>query len=310
MTELIAALLVLVVVAAAVYVIFAMMRGFVDMRQARRQRLAGDDEGISLLKAADQHDPRTMSGRIDRDFETMIAQTGLGINTYQAMGIIALSAAILGGLPILWRYDYLLAAFGVLMGVVLPLAVFALCRIQYRWKIQNQLPDAFFLMSRSLKAGLNIEQAMGTVATYGTEPLAGEFKRVVDQTSLGLAVPVAVKGMARRIDMPDFDAFVTAVTLHRTVGGNLATLLERVATAARDRTQFRGYFRSATALARITGFAIALAPIILLIVYAIWQPDFIERFTSSVLGTRMLLTAAVLEVVGIIWMLSLLRVEY
>ena len=38
--------------------------------------------------------------------------------------------------------------------------------------------------------------------------------------------------------------------------------------------------------------------------------DFIERFTSSVLGTRMLLTAAVLEVVGIIWMLSLLRVEY
>ncbi len=309
MTELVAALLVLLVVAAAVFLIFAMMRGFVDARQARRQSAEGDD-GISLLKAADQHDPRTLSGRIDRDFDTMIAQTGLGITTYQAMGIIALSAVILGGLPILWRNDWLLASFGVLFGVILPLAIFALCRIQYRWKIQNQLPDAFFLMSRSLKAGLNIEQSMGTVASYGTEPLAGEFKRVVDQTSLGLAVPVAVKGMARRIDLPDFDAFVTAVTLHRTVGGNLATLLERVATAARDRTQFRGYFRSATALARITGFAIALAPIILLIVYAFWQPDFIERFTSSVLGTRMLLTAAVLEVVGIIWMLSLLRVEY
>ena len=44
MTELIAALLVLVVVAAAVFVVFAMMRGFFDSMQARRQRLAGRHE--------------------------------------------------------------------------------------------------------------------------------------------------------------------------------------------------------------------------------------------------------------------------
>src|SRR5262249_41891809 len=153
----------------------------------------------------------------------------------------------------------------------IPMAVLAIRRIQYRWRVQDQLPDAFFLMARSLRSGLNLEQSMRTVAQYGTQPLAGEFKRVSDQIDLGLAVPAAVQGMARRLNQEDFNVFVTAVTLHRNVGGNIAQLLERVATAARDRSQFRGYFRAATALARITGFAIALVPIALLIGYAFWQ---------------------------------------
>jgi tight adherence protein B len=183
-------------------------------------------------------------------------------------------------------------------------------RLRYRWKVQSQLPDSFFLMARSLRAGQNLEQAMATVGNYGTQPLAGEFKRVVDQIDLGLSPPAALQGMAKRLNQQDFDTFVTAVSLHRHSGGNLAMLLEKVANATRDRTQFRGYFRAATALARITGFAIAAAPILLLIGYAIWQPEFIDRFTSSVTGIRLLTIAAILEVIGIIWMFSLLRVEY
>jgi tight adherence protein B len=310
MTEVISILVVLALVAAAVFLVFVLGRSLVDASQARRQRLSGDDEGISILPIADTNESKSLAGKIDRGFDDLIAQTGLGLTTAQALGILALSAAVLGAIPIVLRNDWFLAALGVLAGVLLPIAIFSIFRIQYRWKVQNQLADAFFLIARSLRAGLNIEQSMGTVAEYGPQPLAREFRRVVDQTGLGLSVPAAVQGMSRRLDLSDFDAFVTAVTLHRTVGGNLAQLTEQVATSSRDRTQFRGYFRAATALARITGFAIALAPILLLIGYSIWQPDFIERFTNSVLGMRLLVTAAILEVVGAIWMFSLLRVDY
>lgn len=310
MTEVTSILIVLALVAASVFLVFLLGRGLVDASQSRKRRRGGDDDGISILPIADPYNSTTVTGRFDRRFDDLVAQTGLGITTTQALGILALCAVVLGAIPIVVRNDWFMAAMGVLVGVLLPVAIFAVFRLQHRWKVQNQLPDAFFLIARSLRAGLTIEQAMATVADYGAQPLAGEFRRVVDQTSLGLSVPVAVQGMARRIDLPDFDAFVTAVTLHRTVGGNLAQLTERVATASRDRTLFRGYFRAATALARITGFAIALAPILLLVGYSIWQPDFIERFTSSVLGMRLLITAAILEVVGAIWMFSLLRVDY
>lgn len=300
-------LIVLAAVAAAVFIIFVLGRAIVDVIRGRRR--TDDEEGVGILQL-DSEIPRTLFGRIDRGFDDMIAQTGLGISTSQALGFMALCAVIFATIPIVFRNDLSLAAIGLLIGILVPIAVFAIIRIQHRWKVQNQLADAFFTIARSLRAGLTIEQSMQTVADYGPQPIAGEFKRTVDKTQLGLAVPAAVQGMARRIDLPDFDSFVTAVTLHRTVGGNLALLVERVAMATRDRTLFRGYFRASTALARVTGFAIAIAPILLLVGYAIWQPDFIERFTSSVLGTRLLVTAAILEIVGVIWMLSLLRVDY
>lgn len=309
MGELLPILAVFAAVALAVFVVFALLRSLFDAAGSRKRSSAGDED-ISLLAAAEPPPPRNALERIDRDFEKLVVETGWDITVSQALGSMALLATLLGGATFLLRGDFALTALGVLVGVLIPVAVLAIRRVQYRWQVQDQLPDSFFLMARSLRAGLNAEQAMGTVATYGTQPIAGEFKRVVDQTELGLSVPAALQGMARRLNLADFNTLVTAVTLHRTVGGNLATLCDKVATAARDRNQFRGYFRAATALARITGFAIAIAPILLLIGYAIWQPDFIERFTTSSIGIRMLVVAVILEIVGIIWMISLLRTDY
>jgi tight adherence protein B len=296
-------------VAAAVFLVFAIIRSTLDAGVRRRKRALGDDD-ISLLAAPEPPAPKNPMQRIDRSFERLVTETGWDITVSQALGSMALLAAMLGGAAFLIRGDFALTALGVLGGILIPLAVLAIRRIQYRWQVQDQLPDAFFLLSRSLRAGLNAEQSMATVATYGTQPLAGEFKRVVDQTDLGLSVPAALQGMARRLNLEDFNILVTAMTLHRSVGGNLANLCDRVATSTRDRNQFRGYFRAATALARITGFAIAAAPILLVIGYAIWQPDFIERFTTSSMGLRMLAMAAILEIVGIIWMIALLRTDY
>ena len=104
--------------------------------------------------------------------------------------------------------------------------------------------------------------------------------------------------------------FVTAVTLHRTVGGNLALLLDRVAASTRDRTTFRGFVQAATALARITGFFIAAAAPVLFIAYMFLQPAFISTFLQSPAGIRALWIALGLEVIGLIWMYYLLRNDY
>jgi tight adherence protein B len=309
MRELLPILITLVASAATVFLVFLLSRSLYDARRNRRQQLLEADHD-TLIAAAEPLPPTTSVGRLDRGFDRLVVETGLGISPQQALGIMALAGVVLGGLPLLLRNDVTLAMIGLIAGVMLPLVFFLYQRVQYRWKVQSQLPDAFYLMARSMRAGLNLEQAMATVANYGTQPLASEFRRVVDQADLGLSIQAALQGMARRLKLSDFDVFVSAVTLHRTVGGNLAQLLERVASSARDRGQFRGYFRAATALARITGFAIAAAPLMLLIGYSIWQPEFVERFTTSTTGIRLLTIAGILEIIGIVWMYSLLRVEY
>lgn len=287
-------------------VVFLVLRAVVG-RKAEKP-LDVDAQPLGFLVKADE--PTDAVGQMDRGFEHLVVGTGTGMTTGQALGIMAVSGIVFASVPIIWRDDFALAIFGLVAGLLLPLAVFYLMYRRYRAGVQAQLPDAFFLIARSLRAGLNLEQSLATVARYGTAPLSNEFKQVVDQIDLGLAVPAAVQGMARRLNMTDIDVLATAVTLHRTIGGNLALLLERVATGTRDRNLFRGYFWAATALARITGITIALAPPLLLLGYWVWQPEFIARFISTASGLRALGAAVVLEVIGAIWLFFLLQVDY
>jgi tight adherence protein B len=247
---------------------------------------------------------------VDQAFEHIIRDSGLDWSVEQALGLMMLTGVVVAGFLLLWRGDLGSVALGLVAGMALPLVVYAILRRRWRLRLQNQLPDAFFLLARSLRAGETIEQGMETVGAYGTRPLAEEFRRSVERIKLGLAVPAALQGMARRLQLPDFNVFVTAVTLHRTVGGNLMLLLDRVASSTRDRNQFRGYVRAATALGRITGVFIAAAAPVLFLGYAIWQPEFVAHFTQSAGGIRALILAAVLEIVGAVWLYLLLRFDY
>jgi tight adherence protein B len=293
-------------------VLFLAVRAVVDWRGNHwKRRLWGPEEDDTTGLLIVQPKPATTwLGRMDEGFNLMVQRSGQGWTPAQALGTMLLVALLLGGIPLLWNLDLFAAAIGFFFGLALCLAYFLFLQSRWRQKMQDQLPDAFFLISRSLRAGLNLEQSLATVATHGSQPLAAEFRRTVEQIELGLAIPVAVQGMARRLDLPDFNVFLTAVTLHRNMGGNLALLLERVATGTRDRNLFRGYFRSATALGRMTAGFIAVAAPLLLVGYASWQPDFFARFTESAMGIRALGVAFVLEIVGCIWLYLLLRIDY
>jgi tight adherence protein B len=309
MTQLVALLIVVGLTAALVVGAFLVIRAVVDHQRARR-RVPEDDEPLALL--APPPDPRTLSltRRMDIAFEELIRESGTGWNVEQALALMSLAGVVVAGFLLLWRGDLWIVALGLLVGMAVPFAGYHMLRRRWRLRLQNQLPDAFFLLARSLRAGETLEQAMETVAMHGTRPLAGEFRRAVERIKLGLNVPAALQSMARRLRLADFNVFVTAVTLHRSIGGNLMVLLDRVAASTRDRNQFRGYVRAATALGRITGLFIAAAAPVLFIGYSVWQPDFVARFTQSAAGVRALVVAAVLEAVGAVWMYLLLRFDY
>jgi tight adherence protein B len=306
-------MLVATAVAGLLVALFILARGAVERRRAywqRRVRGGADPEAASLFSDADQRPAAGLRERIDQAFQRLVQGTGLGWTTNQALGVMALATVVFAGFLLLWRGDLGLMGLGVVSGVVLPLGVFLALQVRWRRRIQALLPDTYFLVARSLRAGLSLEQALETVAENGNPPVAEEFRRAVEQIKLGLTVPAALLGMARRLRLADFDVFVTVVTLHRTMGGNLTMLLDRVATTTRDRNLFRGYFQAATALGRVTALFVASAAPLLFLGYALWQPEFVGRFFESNLGLRALSFALILEVVGAVWLFLLLRVEY
>ena len=150
---------------------------------------------------------------------------------------------------------------------------------------QGQLPDAFFFLARSLRAGLALEQSLTRAGEQMDEPLAGEFRRAASQIQLGLHPQKALQNMAdRRLDLADFDIFVSTVGLYYHGGGNLALLLDRLAASARDRVQFLGFSKAATALGRTAGFVLGAAMPVLVIAYAVLEPDHVRDLFQTQRG--------------------------
>ena len=79
----------------------------------------------------------------------------------------------------------------------------------------------------------------------------------------------------------------------------------------RDRNQYRGYFRSVTALGRASAAFLALVlPVGILIFLIVPDPDIrfmFQQFIAATEGQTILLIAAVLEPVGLLWRALLLR---
>lgn len=282
---------------------------FARVKAAREARMQpfGDDSGEFFRPSLP--DSGTF-GRMDVAFEQAVSRTGMEISPAGTLAFVAFCGVALAGTVHFWKDNLLLTLGALLVGMVLPLLVILYLQARYRKQIQEQLPDALYAIARSLRAGLGLEQALEAFAQQGNKPISSEIARAVGQLRLGLPITTALETVAVRVQLLDFNVFVSTVALYRQAGGNLALLLDRLAESVRERNLFRGRFAAATAQGRAVAIILALFGPALLLGYAIWEPEHVQAFFSNTTGWMILLGCLVLEAIGALWMWNLLKVEY
>lgn len=67
------------------------------------------------------------------------------------------------------------------------------------------------------------------------EPVAGEFRQLVEEQKFGIPVRDARMNLTERVPLVDVKFFVTAVMLQRETGGNLAEILDNLSYVIRER---------------------------------------------------------------------------
>jgi tight adherence protein B len=181
-------------------------------------------------------------------------------------------------------HNPILALIGIPVGYFLP-GFFLKIRQRRRLKaFNNQLGDTIVLLSNALKAGYSFAQAMATIAKSSSPPMADEFSRAVREMNLGVSVDDALQHMVKRIESEDFDLMVTAVQIHRVVGGNLAEILDTIAFTIRERIRIQGEIRTLTAQARASGWIITGLPFALALVLTFISPSYITPLFHEWLG--------------------------
>ncbi len=231
-------------------------------------------------------------------------------------------AEMLASANLAWRASEFLtmrltfAAIGVVMGLMLTerVLVIVLTAVASFWlpvmyvgrrkaKRQSdfdmQLPDALQLIVNSLRAGFSFTKAMEVAAQSTTPPISSDFAGVQREVSLGMSIDEALQGMARRAQSPEFDIVVSAYLIQREVGGNLATIMEKVAETVRQRLRMRGELRVLTAQGRISGYVVGLLPIAVFGIVILAAPDYLDPLIKTTMGRTMLIGAVIWQGLGV-----------
>src|SRR6202011_5176740 len=250
---------------------------------------AGKKGGLfeGFLEGFNKSLTRNKGGRSSRLTDELAkADLKLRVSEYVMVivGLIVLLCAIL----FLRFHSPVLALIGIPVGYFAP-GFFLKFRQRRRLKaFNNQLGDTVVLLSNALKAGYSFAQAMATIAKSSSPPMADEFSRAVREMNLGVSVDDALAHMVKRIESEDFDLMVTAVQIHRVVGGNLAEILDTIAHTIRERVRIKGEIRTLTAQPRASGWIITLLPIALAGILSVISPDYFNPMFHQTLGIIML----------------------
>ncbi len=221
--------------------------------------------------------------------------------------LIAMAVVFVAG----WAVD------GVLLGLLLAVLVPALVRVvlgaragRRRAAFTDQLEDSLQLMASSLRAGQSFTQALATVARDSPEPSREEFTQVLNESRVGRDVGHALDELAARMDSADLVWVAEAIAINREVGGNLASILDRVTDTIRERHQVRRQVAVLSSEGRLSAVVLMGLPVGIVGFLGVTTPEYIGRLVESPLGYAMVGASVVMLVLGGLWLRKLVRIVF
>lgn len=230
-----------------------------------------------------------------------------GIRLWRALLTAAIAAALCWwlGAPVMGDAGAMVTASAALL--VTPRIVFAASRRKTLEALMNQLPDAISLVVRATRAGIPVSESLRMVGTELSEPIAPLFRRIVDETALGIDLETVLGRAAANVRLPEFRFFVVTLLLQRETGGNLTEPLENLADMIRQRRRVQLRTRAMTSEARSSAAVLAALPFLAGGGMLLLNPDYAMRLVDEPSGQLMLAAAGALLLVGVGSMQFLIR---
>ncbi len=284
------------------------LRGAVPVKESETTTALGDS---AIAKSAVE-----LAGRVavSRDLEEELAlrldRAAMPLKPAEWMIIHAGITLGAGLVAALLTERLLVAMVAVILGALVPWAYLDVRGRQRLTAFNDQLPDTLQMMAGGLQAGYSLPQAVDSVVREGADPVAAEFNRALVETRLGVPVEDALEGVAERMSSVDFGWTVMAIRIQREVGGNLAEILRTVAATLRERERLRRQVRVLSAEGRLSAWIIGLMPVVFALFLMLVRPNYFALLYTTAVGWILLGTSLVLMVVGVVWLRSVVKVEY
>lgn len=237
-------------------------------------------------------------------------RAGIKLRPSEFVGIVSGATILLAMLASIIIKTFAALILAVLLGVAVPVLYIKMLQAKRTTIFNRQLPDALSLVSSAIRSGYGLSRAMQLVADEMPAPISEEFRRVLNETNVGLSMDVALTRMVQRVGSYDVDLVVTAMIIQQQVGGNLAEVIDNIAATIRDRIRVEGEVSALTAEGRISGIILVALPILLAVFVGTTNPSYLQPLITEPIGIWMVIGGICLQILGGLIIKRMLVLDY
>ena len=301
------------------YLWWASTHGAGAQRIARRLQLMSGNQGrsaerISILKlrrfgSHDATDRLLQRLRVAHRVDRLLVQSGM---TWTVERFLLYSGALMlvaVCFVLQWPLPLVVRVAAVLFCAHVPLLLARRARRRRLARIEGQLPDAADFIARALRAGHSFSNVLQIVGNELPEPLSGEFRIAREEINYGVPLSEALHNMAARIPLTDLRYLVIAILIQRETGGNLAEILTSISHIIRERLKLVDRVRVLSAEGRMSAWILGLLPFGVGGMLVLTNPDYIGILWTDPTGIKLVWTAAIMIVIGVLWLRKMIRIH-
>ena len=179
-----------------------------------------------------------------------------------------------------------------------------------RNKFLNEFANAIDVIVRGVKTGLPVNECLVIIARESPEPIASEFRLLVEQQRVGVPLNECFDRMTARMPLAEVRFFSIVIAIQQQAGGNLSEALGNLAGVLRDRKRLHSKVKSLSAEAKASAFVLASLPFFVMGMVYLTAPGYITILWTTKSGQIMLAAAAIWMTSGVLIMRKMINFQY
>jgi tight adherence protein B len=262
-----------------------------------------------MLRDSSKLEKLVMSVPRLKSLDLFLQQSGLSWSVTRlvmmsvTLPLAVFAATLLAPIPIMFGATIAFATSGI------PYLYVNRKRSKRLSKLERQLPDVADTISRALRAGHSFPSAVGMISTEFAEPMSGEFRITFDEINYGVPLNDALLNLAKRVPIRDLRYFVIAVLIQRETGGNLAEVLDSIASLIRERFKLFDKVRVLAAEGKMSAWVLGLLPFVTAGAMFVLNREFLAVLWQDPVGLKVIYAMLSSMVSGVFWMRRIIRIR-
>jgi tight adherence protein B len=285
------------------------MKHFLEMKDVNKIDKTNFNVFVQVQMYKQKVRDEVLSKEKNKKLAVMLEQAGVPLKPEEYVLFQWILTVLLAMLFLLITDSFLFLAIGAAVGFVAPGLWIKKKKKKRITQFNDGLPDLITTVVGSLRAGFSFPQALMTVVEEAQSPVKEEMERVLKEMQYGSTIEDSLNELKMRMPSEDLDLMIQAIIIQRQVGGNLATVLDKIVETIRDRMRIQRQITTLTAQGRLSGIIIGLLPLILSIFLYMIEPDYIGTLFTNAIGWVMIGAGTISGLIGFVLIRKITTIE-